>query len=150
MYTTYWYFSKDINLSKNFLVSSSLWWKHFGSKCIFFHRKNKMICTCTCKKLKYCVLDKEVQWIYVHHFSNCSWIHNGSFWKVMPGTKKRENSIIILLALAHFAWLFELKLAVKYQKQFLIPFPLLFIFKDFTRARDQKYREIVYLSISYV
>ena len=43
------------------------------------------------KKLKYCVLDKEVQWIYVHHFSNCSWIHNGSFLKVMPGTKKTRK-----------------------------------------------------------
>ena len=143
MYTTYWYFSKDINLSKNSLVSSSLWWKHFGSKCIFFHRKNKMICTC--KKLKYCVLDKEVQWIYVHHFSNCSWIHNGSFWKVMPGTKKRENSIIISLALADFAWLFELKLAVKYQKQFLIPFPHL----SFLRiSLELAIKNIVKLSLS--
>ena len=59
-------------------------------------------------------------------------------------TVREKNSIIILLAL-NFAWLFELALAVKYQKQFLIPFPPLFNCKDFIRARDQKYREIVFV-----
>ena len=97
-----------------------------------------------------------MQWIYVPHFSNCSWIHTGSFlksyalYKENKKTVWKNNSIIIFLAL-NFAWLYELKLAVKYQKQFLIPVPPLFNCKDFIRARNQKYREIVfvYLYISY-
>ena len=65
----------------------------------------------------------------------------------MPGTEKRENCMEKLLSY-YFTCLFELKVAVKYQNQFLIPVTPLFNFKDFIIARDQKYRGIVFIYLS--